>query len=215
MQFDFDELPAAVAYKVLGATVTPRPIAWVVSQNEGGQVNAAPFSFFNVMGSNPPTLAIGIQADDAGGLKDTVRNLIETGEFVVNLVPEYLVEAMNITAVDAPSGINELDLARLTTHASHHVAPPRIAQSPVAFECRTVQIVETGPCQNIVIARVLAAHVADEYVLNAERGHIDTLGLKLVGRCHGSDYVRTQDVFQLARPNWASWRQPAPTDEGP
>ena len=205
MRWDLDQVGEAVAYKLLAATVMPRPIAWVVSQDLTGRVNAAPYSFFNVMGSAPPTIALGLMADAARGFKDTATNILATGEFVVNLVPEALVQAMNITAVDAPRGTNELDLAGLHTTESIHIRPPRITQSPVAFECVALSTVVTGPHQSVVIGRVLAVHIDDEFVLNPDRAHIDTPELNLVARSYGSTYVRSQDTFELARPKWAEW----------
>jgi len=181
----------------------PRPIAWVVTLGPDG-LNAAPYSFFNAMGSAPPTIAIGLLADPDRGFKDTARNILDTGEFVVNLVPERLVKDMNITAVNAPCGTDELALARLETTASIHIAPPRISDSPVSFECRSLSTVVTGPQQTIVIGRVLAVHIDDECILDPEKAHIDTPKLDLVGRSFGSDYVRSQDTFSLDRPVWGS-----------
>ena len=97
MRYDLDQVAPAIAYKLLAATVVPRPIAWVVSQDPHGTLNAAPFSFFNVMGSAPPTIALGLTADPGRGVKDTGQNIRDTGEFVINLVPERLVGAMNQT----------------------------------------------------------------------------------------------------------------------
>lgn len=205
MRFDLNKVGTTIAYKLLAATIVPRPIAWVVTQNKTGQINTAPYSFFNVMGSAPPTVAIGLLADPERGFKDTARNILDTGEFVINLVPERLVEKMNITSVDAPTGLNELELAGLTTNASTHVKPPRIAESPVAFECVNLSSVVTGPQQTIVIGRVLAVHIDDDLVTNADRGHIDTTALDLVARTIGAGYVRTRDTFDLARPTWAEF----------
>ena len=203
MRFDMDRVDTSVAYKLIAASVMPRPIAWVVSQDKGGRINAAPFSFFNAMGSSPPTVAIGLLADPVRGFKDTAKNILDTGEFVINLVPERLVETMNITAIDAPNGINELELAGLSTHASVHIRPPRIAESPVAFECVSLTSVVTGPQQTIVIGRVLSVHIHDQYVLDAEKGYLDTRGFDLVARSFGSDYVRSRDTFSLDRPKWS------------
>lgn len=202
MRYDLDAVPEPIAYKLLAATVVPRPIAWVVTQGAAG-VNAAPYSFFNVMGSAPPTVALGLMAAPGRGFKDTALNILETGEFVVNLVPERLVGAMNLTSADAPRGVNELQLAGLDTLPSTHVAPPRIAESPVAFECRAISSVVTGPCQTVVIGRVLAVHVQDRYLKNPDRAHIDTDALDLVARSYGSEYIRSHDRFDLPRPTWA------------
>jgi len=207
MRFDLEEVGSQNAYKLLAATVMPRPIAWVVTQDADGGLNAAPYSFFNVMGHSPPTIAIGIMGDPERGFKDTSRNILDTGEFVVNLVPERLVRAMNVTAIDAPRGVDELALAKLATEPSAHVRPPRIAESPVSFECVSLSSVVTGPSQVVVIGRVLAVHVADDCVLDAGRAHIDTPKLDLVARSYGSDYVRSHDTFSLVRPKWSEWAE--------
>ena len=209
MYWDMNAVAEPIAYKLLAATIMPRPIAWVVTENRQGQRNAAPFSFFNVMGSEPPILAFGIQGQDAGRFKDTANNIFDTSEFVVNLVPESLVEAMNITAVDAPRDISELALAKLETVPSIKVKPPRIKGSPVAFECRMLSSVVTGPFQVMVIGQVLTTYIDDDCILNPDRAHIDTPKLNLVARSYGSTYVRSKDTFELARPSWAKW-----TDEG-
>lgn len=205
MYWDADKVAEPIAYKLLAATIMPRPIAWVVTQDAEGHLNAAPYSFFNAMGSNPPTIAIGIQSDTGRGFKDTAANIHATGEFVVNLVPEEMVQAMNITAVDAPQGMNELDLAGLETLPSTRIKPPRIKGSPVAFECQLLSSVVTGPHQTVVIGRVVGVHIDDACVLNAERAHINTPALNLVARSFGSTYVRAQDTFELARPKWDEW----------
>lgn len=207
MRFDLAEVETAIAYKLLAATVIPRPIAWVVTRARDGGLNAAPYSFFNVMGSSPPTVAIGILGDPVRGFKDTARNILDTGEFVVNLVPERLVKAMNLTAADAPYEVDELAFAGLSTEPSTHIAPPRIAESPVAFECVTQATVTTGPAQVVVIGRVLAIHIADRFALNPERGHVDTDALDLVARSFGSTYVRSHDTFNLERPTWAGLKE--------
>jgi flavin reductase (DIM6/NTAB) family NADH-FMN oxidoreductase RutF len=202
MRYDLDQVPEPIAYKLLAATVIPRPIAWVVTKGKDG-FNAAPYSFFNVMGSAPPTIALGLMAAPDRGFKDTALNILETGEFVVNLVPERLVQAMNLTSVDAPREVDELALAGLATLPSAHITPPRIADSPVAFECRALSSVVTGPCQTVVIGRVLAVHVQDRYLRDAARAHIETDALDLVARSFGSEYIRSHDRFELPRPTWA------------
>lgn len=210
MYWDLEQVSEPIAYKLLAATVMPRPIAWVVTQDAAGRTNAAPYSFFNVMGSGPPTVVLGLMGDATRGFKDTASNIMATGEFVVNLVPERLVQAMNITAVDAPAGVDELALAGLETLPSLHIKPPRIAASPVAFECTMLSSVVTGPHQSIMIGRVRAVHIDDACVLNAERAHIDTPALDLVARSFGSTYVRSHDTFELDRPKWADWSKSHP-----
>lgn len=203
MYYDLSKTDTAIAYKLLAATVVPRPIAWTVTRSKSGLLNAAPFSFFNVMGSAPPAVALGILRDPAKGMKDTAQNILDTGEFVINLVPMGLVESMNETAVNAPAGISEIELAGLVTTPSKHILPPRISDSPVAFECVTHTTLETGPNQILVVGRVVAIHISDEFMKDPARGHVDTLKLDLVARTFGSGYVRMGEPFDLTRPTWA------------
>jgi flavin reductase (DIM6/NTAB) family NADH-FMN oxidoreductase RutF len=206
MLFDMETLEAQNRYKILASTVAPRPIAWVTTLSGSGAINAAPYSFFNAMGHEPPTLAIGMLAG-SGRFKDSASNILETGEFVVNLVAEKNAEAMNVTCIDAPPDVDELALAGLTPVASHAVRPPRIAESPVSFECKTLASLVTGPRQTVVIGRVICAHIDEAVVQDKERCYIDTEKLNLIGRMHGSGwYARTTDLFQLDRPTWAAWQ---------
>ena len=205
MEFDMERLDPDSRYKILTASVTPRPIAWVTTLSEAGVVNAAPYSFFNVMGHEPPTVAIGLLRR-AGSFKDTAANILDTGEFVVNLVSHPLAEAMNLTCMDAPPEIDELAAAKLQAAPSLRIKPPRIADAPVSFECRVLASLVTGPRQTVVIGRVVYAHVQDPLVLDAERCHLDTAAMDLVARMHGSGwYSRQTDLFQLTRPSYADW----------
>ena len=214
MLFDMATLEADHRYKLLTATVTPRPIAWVTTVSEHGAVNAAPFSFFNVMGHEPPTVTLGLLRQASGGFKDTAANILATGEFVVNLVSEANAAAMNITCMDAPPEVDELACAGLTAVPSRHVAPPRIAESPVSFECRSTASLVTGPRQTLVIGLVLAAHVDDAFVLDPVRCHIDTPALGLVARMHGSGwYARSSDLFEMRRPTYLEWAARAQSQE--
>jgi flavin reductase (DIM6/NTAB) family NADH-FMN oxidoreductase RutF len=206
MLFDFAAMAARDRYKLLVSTVVPRPIAWIVSQNVHGQLNAAPFSFFNALAGDPPVVGIGISSHEPGRPKDTRRNIRETGQFVVNLVSEEMAQAMNVTAIEFEPGINELAQAGLTTAPCLHVTPPRIAESPVSMECELLQIVDLGTQSGLVLGRVLAMHVRDEAVTDAAKAHIDTPGLKLIGRMHGSGwYARTSDLFEMPRIPRANW----------
>ncbi len=206
MLFDFKEIRGKECYKLLVSTVTPRPIAWVVSQDAQGLLNAAPFSFFNVFSGDPAVVGIGIGNRKPGQAKDSRANIRETGEFVVNLVAEANAEAMNITGIEFDSSVDELEQAGLTPAPSVRVKPPRIAESPVAMECELMQIVELGE-SGLVLGRVLAMHVRDEFVLDAAKYYIDTPGLKLLGRMHGRGwYARTSDLFDMPRIAVSEWK---------
>ncbi len=206
MDFDFETMPSHDRYKILVSTVVPRPIAWVTTINDQGVPNAAPYSFFNVMGTDPPIVVVGVQSHAEKRLKDTSHNILNSAEFVVHLVSEATAEAMNITCIDAPPGVDELQLAKLATIPSVKIKPPRIAASPVAFECKIHTSLTFSPNQAIVIGRVVHAHIHDAYVLDRQRCYIDTPKLQLVGRMHGTGwYAKTNDQFTLERPVWDNW----------
>jgi len=203
--FDFAKIPAADAYKLVVSTVVPRPVAWVVSQDAGGVTNVAPYSFFNAFSDNPVVVAIGCGPRPDGAGKDTLANIQALGQFVVCLVPETAIDAMNITAIDFPPGVDEMAEAGLTPVASTRVAPPRIAQSPVAFECETFQLIPIGH-HTMVLGRVLAAHIADDCMLDVAKHYVDTPKLGLVGRMHGRGwYARTTDRVEVPRIALADW----------
>ena len=207
MLFDFATIPARERYKLLLSTVVPRPIAWVVSLDPEGRLNAAPFSFFNAFAADPPVVGVSISSHEPGRPKDTRRNIRDTGQFVVNLVPEDLAQAMNVTAINFEPGVNELSEAGLDTVPSVHVKPPRIAGSPVAMECELMQIVDLGTQTGLVLGRVLAMHVREDAVIDAAGHHIDTQKLGIIGRMQGGWYVHTSDVFQMERIRRADWRR--------
>ena len=206
MLFDFAAIGAENAYKLLVSTVVPRPIAWVTTQDTDGTLNAAPFSFFNAVSGDPPVIVIGIGGREPGDIKHTGGNIRRTGEFVVNLVSNQLAEQMNITAIDFPKQVNELAEARLSTTPSARVKPPRIAESPVSLECERLVIVEVGVDRAVVLGKVLAIHIADEFVLDAVRCYVDTPALELIGRMHGRGwYTRTTDRFDMPRIDVKDW----------
>ncbi len=202
MEFDFAQLGGADRYKLMSAAITPRPIAWITSIALDGTPNAAPYSFFNMMGADPPLLAVGMMRRPDGSHKDSARNIIDRGEFVVNLVSETDAAAMNVTCIDAPPDFDELAHAGLETVPSISIAPPRIASAPVSMECRLFQHVEAGQT-SIMLGEVLRFHIADALV-DAERLHVDTLAMKLVARMHGAGwYSRPSELFQMTRPTFA------------
>ena len=208
MHFDLAAIPQSDAYKLLVSTVVPRPIALATTVDRDGRVNAAPFSFFNAVSSVPPVVVLGISPGDStgDGYKDTERNIRDTGEFVVNLVDEALAERMNICAVDFPSAVGELGEAGLTAIASVGVRPPRIAESPVSFECRRITGLSLGARSTLEIGRVIHIHIRDDLV-DPERYYVATEKMRLVGRMHGRGwYARTSDLFLMERIGYAEWK---------
>ena len=203
MEFYFATLAGPDRYKLKAAAITPRPIAWITSQSAAGVRNAAPYSFFGMMGAEPPLLAIGLMRRPDGTYKDSAANIIETGEFVINLVAEHDAEAMNLTCIDAPPGEDEIALAGLEVAVSSLIAPPRIASAPVSMECRLFNRVDAG-LSTIVLGEVLRFHIDDRFI-DPARLHVDTLAMGLVARMHGAGwYTRSTDLFQMQRPQWAT-----------
>lgn len=199
MHFDFESLTARERYKLLVSTVVPRPIAWVITRSADGRNNAAPYSFFGLLSDDPPILSVGVAPRPDGSVKDTLVNIEATGQFTVCLVPYQAVDAMNVTAVNVPTDIDELALAGLTPVASDRIAPPRLLESPVAMECVTYDLLQLGR-RVAVLGRVVMLHVRDDCVLDAERRYIDTPKLDLVARMHGeAAYASTRDLFDLVR----------------
>lgn len=211
MLFDLDALPPNDRYKLLVATVVPRPIAWVVTRDAAGVLNAAPYSFFNAFGDDPPIVAFSAGPRPEGTAKDTLANIEATREFTICLVSAEVTQAMVVTAADFAPGIDELAEAGLTAVASSKVAVPRIAESPVAMECTLHQVIPIGR-HRMVLGQVRAMHVRDDAVLDAARHYIDTPKLDLVGRMHGRGwYARTTDRVEVPRVSAADWaaRKPA------
>lgn len=204
MEFNFAKVATADRYKLMSASITPRPIAWITTVSSDGVRNAAPYSFFNMMGSEPPLVAVGLMRRPDGSYKDSARNILDTGEFVVNLVSESDAPNMNLTCIDAPPDFDELDAANLSTEPSSLIAPPRIASAPVSMECRLYQSVEAG-LTTVVLGEVLRFHIHDDLV-DADRLHVDSLAMNLVARMHGAGwYTRCKDLLQLRRPEYAEW----------
>ena len=204
--FDFETLSPKARYNLLVSTIVPRPIAWVVTLDNDGSLNAAPFSFFNAFATDLPVLGIGIGSHDSSRPKDTRHNIRETGQFVINLVSEEMMHPMNVTAIGFEREVNELVEAELETRPSIHVKPPRIARSPVAMECELMQMVPLGTTAELILGRVLAMHVRESAVIDSARCHIDTQNLNLVGRMHAAYYARTSDLFRLDRIALTDWQ---------
>jgi flavin reductase (DIM6/NTAB) family NADH-FMN oxidoreductase RutF len=199
MELDLEAFSADRVYAMLASVVTPRPIALVTTVCPNGNVNAAPFSFFNLLGANPPILGFA-PGDRAEGVpKDTARNIRLNHEFVVNLVDEPIAEAMNRCAAELPYGKNELESAGLHSAPSSVIKPPRIVEAPVSLEC-----VEWGTLQiggnRLVIGLIKLMHVREE-LFDAEKKRINAEKLSIIGRMASPDwYCRTGDRFQMKRP---------------
>ncbi len=189
------------AYKLIVGSIVPRPIAWVSTLSTVGARNLAPFSFFNAIGSNPPALVFSTTySPHTDHRKDTLRNILDTKEFVVNIVDEALAPAMNTTATDYPDEIDEFAVAQLEAAPSRLIKPPRVAAAPVSFECSlftTVPVGEGPGSATLVVGTILVAHVRDDLI--DDRYRIDVHKLQPVGRLAGNDYVYVRDVFSLAR----------------
>jgi flavin reductase (DIM6/NTAB) family NADH-FMN oxidoreductase RutF len=199
MELDIEGQFADRAYAILASLVTPRPIAFVTSISPDGKINAAPFSFFNLLGADPPILAIAPGNRDDGTPKDTARNIRLTHEFVVNLVDESIAEAMNKCAASLPYGENELEHAGLHTCPSSVVKPPRIAESPASLECKEWGTLHIGE-NRVVIGLIQRVHLRNE-LFDVEKKRVRTENLHVIGRMASPHwYCRTRDRFEMIRP---------------
>lgn len=201
MQIDPSQLEPRAFYRQMVRAITPRPIAWVSSISNAGEVNLAPFSFFNGVSSNPPSVVFSPVNDRNGEPKHTLVNVRETGQFVLNIVTHDLREAMNVTAYGFDYGDSEFDAAGLTPSPCRLVKSPRVAEAAVAMECDLLQIVPvgTGPLAgNLVVGQIRLMHVADH--IADEEGGIDPAKLHTIGRMGDNTYCTTRDRFDLPRP---------------
>ena len=209
MQFDLDKIPGSETYKLLVGLVAPRPIALITSMDANGQLNAAPFSAYNYLCTDPPIVGIGVtnRPTDVFVPKDTARNIRRTGEFVVNVVTEDIAEKMNICATDFPAGMSEVEMAGFTTVPSQKVKPPRIAEAHAALECREYTTMEIGRSR-IILGRVVAIYVEDRYV-DPAGPYVKADELHSIGRMNGlGNYVRTRDAFiSIPRISYEEWKK--------
>lgn len=202
MELDPTTLSHQSIYKILTGSILPRPIGWISSIDLDGRPNLAPFSFFNVVCSNPPTLLFCpmIRGVD-GSPKDTLNNVRQTGEFVVNIVTEDLLNAMNDTSIEAPSEFNEFEFAGLTLSPSVTVRPPRVLESPIHFECKVNQILDINNAPgggSIVIGTITHIHAEERVMLGTDK--INLTALQPIGRLMGAAYCRVEQVVELDRP---------------
>ncbi len=217
MIIDPQNLQIADRYKLLIGGIVPRPIAWVSTISPQGDPNVAPYSFFNGIGSNPMTILFCPANQDDGSEKDTLRNAKPAeeggvGQFVVNVATHAQAREVSVSSEPLPYTVSEFELAGLTPLPSLRVRPPRVAGSPLAFECETLQIIRTNPGApaggNIVIGRVLLVHAEDGFV--DERHRIDPDRLDAIGRMGGLTYCTTRDRFDIPRGRAALGHVPDP-----
>ena len=209
MKFDLEAISASQTYKLLVGLVAPRPIALITSIDEEGRLNAAPFSAYNYLCTDPPIVGIGVTNRPGEGHvpKDTARNIRRTGEFVVNVVTEDIAEKMNICATDFPAELSEVELAGFTTAPSEKVKSPRLAEAHAAMECREFTTMEIGR-SHIILGRVVSVFIEDRFV-DANGPYVKAEELHAIGRMNGlGNYVRTRDAFiTIPRISYKDWKE--------
>lgn len=200
MEFNPDHLDQKAIYKLLTGAVIPRPIGWISTISEDKIANLAPFSFFNVVGDDPPHIMFST-AHSNDHKKDTLTNVLQTKQFVVNMVTEEIVEQMNITGQNVPHDVDEFKLAGLTPIASVKVKPPRVKESPISFEC---ELVHHYTLENhkfggatIVIGRIVMFHFDDSVLLEDHKINLETY--KPVSRLAGANYAKLGELFAIKR----------------
>lgn len=198
--------PHGLKHNPFNGLVVPRPIGWISSMDKDGHVNLAPYSFFNGVSYFPPQVMFSATSPHvtSAGPKDSVRNILETGEFVHNMATWDLREAVNITSVAAPHGEDEFELAGLTKEPAEMVAPPRVKESPVHFECKLVKVVDLpasqdGGSNSVIFGEVVGVHIDDSVIVD---GLVDIAKLDPIARLGYRDYARIGDVFSMYRPDW-------------
>jgi flavin reductase (DIM6/NTAB) family NADH-FMN oxidoreductase RutF len=198
MFYDAVKNDHGLRYDPFKAIVAPRPIGWVTTVNRKGDINLAPYSFFNGISSRPALVMFSSE-----GLKDSVSFIAETGEFVCNLATWDLREAMNATSAPLPRGVNEMERAGLAPAPSRLVKPPRVAASPCALECKLIKIVPIESASgmsvdcHVVIGHVVGVHIDDRFIVD---GLLDTAALKPIARCGYDQYAVVESVFAMRRP---------------
>jgi len=200
MEIDIKSLKPKQIYKLMTSIIVPRPIAWISTVSRDGIYNLAPFSYFAGISSEPPLLLVSIGSKSPGIKKDTWKNIEETGEFVINMVTEDILEKMNQTSLPYESEVDEFREAGLTPIPSSVVKPPRVKESPVNIECRRFQIIEIG-LMGLIFGEILKVHVRDD-ILN-EKGYVDTTKLRIIGRLGEANYclISGENTFELKRPD--------------
>jgi flavin reductase (DIM6/NTAB) family NADH-FMN oxidoreductase RutF len=209
MHFKIDEIPPHSTYNLINGLIFPRPIALVLTRDLKGRLNAAPFSAYNYLSTDPPVVGLGIasQPGKENVAKRTARNILNTREFVVNVVTEHIVEKMNICAIDFPPEIDKLEKAGFETEESLTISVPRIKGIHAALECKHLTTMQVGR-SHIVLGQVLSIFVEDRYV-DPKGPYIKSEEIKNVGRANGlGNYIKTSDsFFQVPRLTYEEWKK--------
>ncbi|MCP4315148.1 MAG: flavin reductase family protein [Hyphomicrobiales bacterium] len=200
MFLDFEELSGQERYKLLTATIVPRPIALVTTRNEDGSTNAAPFSFFNVFSEDPPLVVLGLQSRPDFSLKDTTLNIRRTGEFVVNLVDESIAGAMVVCGADFAPDVSEIPAAGFTLQKSPKIDVDRIVEAPFSFACRRVTVLQFTKIRDLAIGEILG-FTAREGLVDKQSLRVDWDVYQPVGRLYADQYIRTRDRFSMTIPS--------------
>ena len=199
MFLDFEKLEPKNRYKLITASIVPRPIALVTTKNKDGSTNAAPFSFFNVFSEDPPLVVLGLQTKPDKTLKDTTYNIKNTGEFVVNLVDDKMAEKMVACSADYPKGESEPIHAELNLSQSKKINVDYITESPFSFECKSITVLQFSNTRDLAIGEIMGMH-AKRRLIDLKNYHINWSKYNPVGRLFASHYIYTDNTFSLRIP---------------
>ena len=200
MFLDFEKLEPKSRYKLITASIVPRPIALVTTRNKDGSTNAAPFSFFNVFSEDPPLVVLGLQTKPDKSLKDTTTNIRNTGEFVVNLVDDKMVEKMVVCASDYPKGESEPVHAGLKLSQSKKINVDDITESPFSFECKRITVLQLSNTRDLAIGEILGMH-ARKSLIDYKNYHVNWNKYHPIGRLFASHYIYTDNTLSLQIPS--------------
>ena len=200
MFLDFEKLEPKSRYKLITASIVPRPIALVTTRNKDGSTNAAPFSFFNVFSEDPPLVVLGLQTKPDKSLKDTTTNIRNTGEFVVNLVDDKMVEKMVICAADFPKAESEPIHAELKLSQSKKINVDYITESPFSFECKRITVLQFSNTRDLAIGEILGMH-ARKSLIDLKNYHVNWNKYHPIGRLFASHYIYTDNTLSLQIPS--------------
>ena len=201
MKFNTKDLTAEQIYKIAASLIVPRPIGWVSSKSANGIANIAPYSFFNIVSSDPAFVVVGIANKKDGSLKDSAKNIMATKAFALNMVSFELLEQMAITAASFDETVDEFEVAKLETKACSTIDCPCVVRSPAVFECVLHDFLELTPSRKICVGKIVAMDIKDELIIDASQFHLDSAKADIVGRLGGFNYVRVNELLEMTVPD--------------